>query len=1855
MICGHHDCDTFRNRVGQMTTSASFNGSGANVSFEVLWEDTERAFCKLRRDDTDGPTHAFIPVFSRDDHPTLESINRITHEYELKDRLEATWAVRPVELVRERGLTMMVVEYSGGEPLDRLIGEPMEIGRFLRIATALTSAVSRLHGRGLVHKDIKPGNVLVNEAMTQAWLTGFGIASRLPRERQRPDPPEFIAGTLAYMAPEQTGRVNRSIDSRSDLYSLGVTFYEMLTGLLPFEASDPMEWVHCHIARQPVQPANRVNTVPQAVSAIAMKLLSKTVEERYQTAAGVENDLRRCLADWEANRRIAAFTPGERDVPDHLLIPERLYGRDREIEALLTAFDRVVAGGRPELVLVSGYSGIGKSAVVNELHKPLVPPRGLFASGKFDQYKRDIPYATLAQAFQSLIRPLLNKTEEDLRVWRDALLDALGPNALLIIDLVPELKHIIGEQPPVPELPPQEAQRRFQLVFRRFIGVFARPEHPLALFLDDLQWLDAATLDLLEDLLTRDDLQHLLLIGAYRDNEVSATHPLVRKLNAIREAGAAVQDMVLTPLARDDLRQLLVDSLRCSVEEAIPLANLIHQKTTGNPFFAIQFISTLADEGLLSFQYGEGHWTWDLARIHAKGYTDNVVELMVGKLNRLPTVTQEALKQFACMGNSADFEMLAMAYEKSTGEVHEHLWEAVRTGLIFRSEDSYRFLHDRVQEAAYSMIPREHRAAAHLRIGMLLAAHTHAEKREEAIFEIVNQLNRGSQLLDSAEDREHVAQLNLIAGRRAKVSTAYASALKYLSAGRQLLTEDTWSRNYPLIFSTEYLMAECELLTAEKAAAEDRLSQLPGHANNRHDFCLATRLRLTLYTTLDRCDRAVDVFLEWLNLEGTVWSTRPSRDDVQREYERIWVLLGERTIEELIDLPIVTDPEVLDTLDVFTEIVTPSILFDEHLSTLVVCRLVTLSLEHGNSDAGAFAYVWLAMFAGPRLGNYKDGFRFGRLGFDLVEKRGLIRYQARTWMSVGAMVMPWMQHVATGRELVRRAFDAAYRIGDLTFASYSWDQLITICLAVGDPLAEVQTECENGLAFAKRVRFGLVIHLCGAQLGLIRTLRGATPALGRLDHDDYSEPEVERNLASNRNLVFAEFYYWTRKVQARVFAGDYSSAAEAAFKGDRLYWTSASMFETADFRLYAALAHAGAWEAAAPPAREQHLEALTRHHNQLEVWSAHSPQTFENRAALVAAEIARIEGRILEAQDLYEKAIRSARVHGFVHNEAIANELAGRFYARRGYDKVATTYLREARYCYVRWGADGKVRQLDQLYPYLRAEKSSLSDATTTIETSVDQLDLTTVIKVSEAVSGEIVLEKLIDTLMRTAIEHAGAERGLLILPRGDEYRIEAEARISSSTMKVDLRQTAVTAADLPESVFRYALRTKETVLLHDASGQSSFSADDYIRERQARSVLCLPILKQTRLLGMLYLENNITSNAFTPARMAILKLLASEAAISMENAHLYRDLAEREARIRRLVDANIIGIFIWDLQGRILEANDAFLRMVGYDSADLVSKRVRWTDLTPPEWLARDEQQLVPELKVTGSLQPYEKEFLRKDGSRVPVLIGVATFEDNAYQGVAFVLDLTERRRDADALRALQTELAHANRLATMGQLAASIAHEVNQPIGAVRNNAHAALRFLAGETPDLTEVREALECVVKETYRASDIIGGIRDQIKKTPPRRDFLDLNEAIEDVIALVRGELVKNRVSVHTRLANELPPVRGDRVQLQQVMLNLILNAIEAMSGVDDEARELIVRTESNRSEGLLVGVSDSGSGIASQDRERIFGSFYTTKAGGVGIGLSICRSIIDAHGGRLWADANQPRGAALKFTLPVHN
>jgi PAS domain S-box-containing protein len=1992
----------------------------SEYTFETLRKDGEFILNRgyHRRQTAASPPSILVmtPVSER---PALGSLRRMEHEYSLRAELDPGWAVQPLALAPHLGRTMLVLTDPGGEPLDRLLGRPMELTQFLRLATGASAALGRLHGCGLIHKDVKPANILVNRASGEARLTGFGIASRLPRERQSPAAPESIAGTLAYMAPEQTGRMNRSIDSRSDLYSLGVTLYQMLTGSLPFTASDPMEWVHCHIARKPVPPSERLEKIPPPISHIIMKLLAKTAEERYQTAAGVESDLRRCLAEWELQGRIDQFALGEHDIPDRLLIPEKLYGRAHEIDTLIASFDRVVASGTPELVLVSGYSGIGKSSVVNELHKLLVPQRGLFASGKFDQYKRDIPYSTLAQAFQSLVRPLLGKSDAELASWRDALHEALGPNGRLMVDVVPELKLIVGEQPPVPELPPQQAQSRFQLVFRRFISIFARPEHPLALFLDDLQWLDAATLDLLEDLLTRSDLQHLMLIGAYRDNEVDAAHPLTRKLEAIRNAGGRVEQITLAPLAREHLGQLIADALRCESERAAPLAQLVHEKTGGNPFFAIQFISTLAEEGLLTYDHEAARWSWDLKRIHAKGYADNVVHLMGGKLTRLPAETQQALQQLACLGNVAEITMLSTVLGTSEEQVHALLWAAVRLELIERQEGSYKFIHDRVQEAAYSLIPEELRAATHLRIGRLLTTHTPPEKREEAIFEIVNQLNRGAALITARDEREQLADLNLIAGKRAKASTAYTSALTYLVAGAALLPDDAWERRHELSFALELNRGECEFLTGALAEAEQRLTELSVRTTDAVEQATVACLRVDLYVSLGQTGSATAVGLDYIRQLGIEWSPHPTEEQARREYLRIWSTLADRPIEALVELPLMSDPASLATLDVLSKLSQPAWHTDANLLSLVICRAVNLSLEGGNCDSSCYAYVVLGLLAGPRFGDYQAGFRFGRLGHDLVEQRGLKRFLARTYMNFGNVVLPWTRHVRAGRDLVRRAFEAANQMGDLTFAAYCCHHLNTNLLAAGDPLDEVQAEAERGLAFAQKLRFGLGIDQIAPQLALIRTLRGSTPNFGCFDDEQFDELRIEHRFSENPNLAIAECWYWIRKLQARFFAGDYATALEASSRAQPLLWTSPSVFETAEFHFYGALSQAASCQSAAAGQRRQHFEALVAHHRQLEIWAANCPENFQNRAALVAAEIARIEDRELDAEHLYEEAIRSAHANGFVHNEALANELAARFYEARGFEKIAHAYLQDSRYCYLRWGADGKVRQLDELYPHLREEQPA-PGATSTIRVPVENLDLATVIKVSQAVSGEIVLEKLIDTLMLTAIEHAGAERGLLLLPQGNELRIEAEVTTSGDTVVVRPRDASLAAASLPESIVHYVVRTQESVILDDASAQNAFSADTYIREHRARSILCLPLLKQAKLIGVLYLENNLTSHVFTPTRITVLKLLASQAAISLENTRLYSELTEREARIRRLVEANIIGIIIWNFEGRIIEANDAFLHMVGYGREDLVSGRVSWKEVTPHKWREADERALA-ELAASGTCEPFEKEYFRKDGSRVQVMVGAALLEGTRDEGVAFVLDLSEQKRaemllagekrllemiakgdsrahildalcrlvehlasgalasillldpntnrlrhgaapslpqsyteainggvigpsvgscgtaayrkkpvivsdiatDAlwvdfrdlalahglkacwstpilssddrvlgtfaiyfreprsptqqdhnvieqithlasiavereqaeEALRKAQAELAHITRVMTMGELVASIAHEVNQPLGAIVTNGHACVRLLSREVPDVERTREVIGRMIRDGMRASEVIKRIRDLLHKSPPEKAPLNVNETIQEVIALVSSDVVSSEVELRAELAADLPLVVGDRIQLQQVILNLVLNGKDAMSGAQTNPRELLITSQKSQAGELVVAVRDSGRGLDPKDAERIFDPFFTTKPEGMGLGLSISRTIIEAHGGTLWATPNEDRGATMQFTLPPGN
>ncbi|WP_051329664.1 AAA family ATPase [Geminicoccus roseus] len=1458
---------------------------------ELLQDEDELVLFRARRRHGDGSVLLRMPAA---DLPGPAALARIEHEHGLADLLDPAWAVRPLEIVRPDGRVMLLLEDPSGEPLRSAGSRPMELGAALEIAAGAAACLARLHQVGLVHQDVRPAHLMA-DAARQVRLTGFGIATRLPRVRQPLLPVQTIVGSFPFMAPEQTGRMNRSVDGRSDLYALGVALYQMLTGTLPFTASEPLEWIHAHVAMPPPPPCQRNPGLPPMVGAIVLRLLAKAAEDRYQTAAGLEADLRRCLAEWRALGRIELFPQGGQDVPDRLLVPGELYGRARETAALAASFARVARLGRTELVLVSGYAGIGKSSMVAELHKTMLASQGLFASGKFDQHARMVPYATLAPAFQGLIRQILGGSDAELEAWRGKLQAALGSHGRLLLGLIPELELVTGPQPPLPEVPPQEAKQRFHKLFVQFVGVFARPEHPLVLFLDDLQWLDPATLDLVELLATDPQVRHLLLVGAYRDNEVGPDHPLAARLEAIRAAGAPVVELVLGPLAPSDMARLLADTLRVPVGRAWPLARLVLAKTGGNPFFTIQFLGTLAEDGLLLFDPQARAWGWDLERIRAKDLTENVVELMAARLSRLAEPGLGVVRILACLGNRASAPVLALASGRPEAEVRAALGEALAAGLVVPAGEGWAFLHDRVQEAAYGLVPPAERPALHLRIGRILAARLGGAPGSEFIFEIVGQLDRALELITDPEERERVAALNLAAAGRARAATAFGSAAAYLQAGQRLLPDEAWQRCPGLAFDIELQLAECEFLTGDLARSERRLAALAARELGPLDRAAVAWLQITSFTAQGRFDQAVETCLAHLRGAGIAWQAHPTRAEVLAEYAPIRRQIEADAIGDYAGLPLLTDPSVRAKLDVLTAVLPPAFFTDQNLVCLVLCRMVNLSRENGLTDASCLAMAYLGMVLGPQFGAYQAGYRFGRTGFDLVAARGLTRFEPRVTMCFAYHVLPWTRPMREGRPWLRQAFERAEEAGDLTYAGFSSCTLISNMLAAGDPLGEVQREAERKLAYVVRAKFGLIADIITTQLHLVRSLRGLTPVLGSFDDGPiFEEAAFERHLEADPGLCIAACWYWIRKLQARCVAGDVAGALAAAERAEPLLWTTGGHLELVEFHVHAALARA-AWFRQAPPERRAALrQELGRHAAQLASWAEHAPENFRHRSLLVAGEIARLDGQGLDALRLFEQAMAEARTHAFPQVEALAAEAAARCCQAEAMPAMALAFLQLARDAYRRLGAEGKVRQLDHAMPGAAARSAAPAARPAS---PVEQLDLATILKSAQAIAGEAVLTRLIDKLMVIALEHAGADRGLLVVPRADQLWIEAEARTVQGAVDVQCRRSLLGPADAPPSVLHYAIRTRDSVLLDDALTSPPFAEDAYIRQRRCRSVLCIPLVRQAQLTGLLYLENSQAPHVFTPTRGALLKLLASQAALSLENA----ELEEKEALLKEV------------------------------------------------------------------------------------------------------------------------------------------------------------------------------------------------------------------------------------------------------------------------------------------------------------------------------------------------------------------
>jgi PAS domain S-box-containing protein len=1979
----------------------------SGYELESLREDADSSLYRARRRDHAASILALIAT-----RASSRLVARLEHEHALASTLDPAWAARPLALDLRNEPATLILADAGGTPLHRKLGRPLELMRFLRIAVSLASAVRHVHQSGLVHKDIKPANVLV-DGNDQVRLTGFGIASLLPLEHQPPTPPEVVAGTFAYMAPEQTGRMNRSIDTRSDLYSLGVTLYEMLTGTLPFTASDPMEWIHCHIARIPPPPRERVDGVPEPVERIVLKLMAKTAEERYQTAAGVEADLRSCLAAWTAHRRIEPFELGAHDVSDRLLIPEKLYGREAQIESLVAAFDRIVAGGTTELVLIAGYAGIGKSSVVNELHKVLVPPRGLFAAGKFDQYKRDIPYVTFAQAFQWLVRDLLSKSDDEVEPWRRALLEALAPNGQIIVNLIPELALIIGEQPPVPNLPPNDAQNLFHFVFRRFLGVFARPEHPLALFIDDLQWLDTATLELLQHLVTHPDVRHVLLVGAYRDNEVGASHPLTHTLQSIRDAQGKVQQFTLAPLLPESVTQLVADSLHCDSAAASPLAQLVHEKTGGNPFFTIQFLTTLHDEDLLRFEHGSAAWRWDLPRIRAKGFTDNVADLMAAKLGRLPVPTRETLGQLACLGNVADVTALTWVQDGTEEATNASLWEAVRAGLVFRVGHTYVFAHDRVQEAAYALIPQGERAAAHLRIGRALAFRTAPEAREEMIFDIVNHLNRGAALITSAAERAQTVALNLIAGKRAMNSTAYASARSYLEQAVALLPADAWTQSYESTLELYLAFSECEYLVGDFAKADTLADMILDRARSNLDRSRVFSLRMELYQLAGKYDESFGVALAALRDFGIVF---PDNDQgvqmaVANALREIPVNQAGRPVHALVDAPVASDPANRAIINLLVEAMPCAFAARPVFYPLFTLTAVNLSLLYGNTDYSSFAYGNFALFLVSRVADIPAAVQFSEMSLRLNDKFGNRRLYGKLLHLYCSHVNFWRCHISANLPVFERATTACMEVGDLVFAGNLAFNAVWQMIEKGEALEDVRTHSARYATLMQESHNDAVHETIRIERQFVASLQGKTAQTLQLNDNTFDEAACcEAIIRSNWGCGIG--VYRIIKLMLAYIDCRYADALHAAAQAEAVISSVMALPIEATFHFFHVLTLTALYPDASAQQQRAFRAILDAKLPKFEMWATHGPENYGNRLALVRAELARIEGRDAQAMRHYEEAIRSAREHGFIQNQAMAHELAARFHASRGLSSLAENGLMMARACYERWGAEGKLRQLERLYPRFAGRSAHQpTNLDGTVATSVEHLDLATVVKVSQSIFSGVDLKELVHTLMVLALEHAGANRGLLMLARGDDLLIEAEASTAHTAVDVRLPRARTTAGQLPESVLRYVVRTRDLLLLDDAATQSPFSKDEYVVRHGCHSILCLPLVKQTKLIGVLYLENNLASDVFTPERTAVLRLLASQAAMSLETARLYADLRNAEALLADAQRLSNTGSFDWHVSGGRFFCSKESFRIFGYEAdstptIDMLFGRVHpndamfvrltfdratrdrqafdiehrllmpdgsvrhvqiiahvvadehdqlrvlgavkditlrkeahaalersehryrsvffdvpvglWqteaqplidllTDLRQqgveslsayiddhPGWLddamklliveevnhhaaqmfgAKDRRALLGPVPWVWRESPgtfrralesrYNGEATFQESTKLPTLDGriidvlftVARPSSSEDMGIALIslVDLTERVRAEDMLQRLQADFAHAARISMLGELAASLAHELKQPLSAIEMNSAVANRWLDRALPEVHEARLINERIAADSRRAVEIVERIRAMALRRGPKRAVAQLDDLIDEALVFLRPEVQSRGVTVMRQRAPVAPVVFGDRVQLQQVIVNLLVNAIQAMEQAGSTERIITIRTETPDARRVHCATEDSGPGIAPEDLPRLFQSFYTTKESGMGMGLPICRSIIDAHDGWITADnASRHGGARFYFTLP---
>jgi predicted ATPase/signal transduction histidine kinase len=1809
--------------------NAIANLSGYQITEELYTGTRTLVYRGIRISDQ----HPVVIKILRNEYPNFNELVQFRNQYTITKNLDFPHLVKPLTLETYRNSYALIMEDFGGVSLSNYIkivteenkqNKSLYLVEFLNMAIQLTDTLNYLYQNRVIHKDIKPANILINPDTKQVKLIDFSISSLLPRETQEIQNANALEGTLAYLSPEQTGRMNRGIDYRSDFYSLGVTFYELLTGKLPFVSADAMELVHCHLAKQPI-PIHEINPqIPLILSEIVSKLMAKNAENRYQSALGIKHDLETCLVKLQTTGDIETFAIGKRDISDRFMIPEKLYGRETEVSQLLAAFERVSTGAA-EMMLVAGFSGIGKTAVVNEVHKPIVRQRGYFIKGKYDQFQRNIPFSAFVQALRDLMGQLLSESDWQLQSWKTQILAAVGENGQVLIDVIPELENIIGEQPPAAELSGSAAQNRFNLLFPKFMQVFTSKEHPLVMFLDDLQWSDSASLNLLK--LLMQDTVNLLILGAYRDNEVSPVHPFRLTVDEIVKTGATVNTITLPPLNEADMNRLVADTLNCELPLAKPLTKLVNQKTQGNPFFATQFLKVLHDNKLITFNWEIRHWQCDIAQLNALVITDDVVEFMALQLQKLPTETQDMLKLAACIGAQFDFNTLVIISERLMKITATALWKALQEELIiptskiykfFTQSESkevlqasanptYRFLHDRVQQAAYSLIPDDQKQATHLKIAQLLIQNASEIEQEEKLFDLVGHFNLGIELITQASEREELAKLNLKAGQKARNATAYSAAKTYLQTGINLLTENCWKNQYELTLSLYVTATETAYLNAEFDSMEKLGTEVLEKAQTILDKIKIYEIQIAAKTGQSQMLAGIVIGRNALKQLGVELPKEANQAEIDQALQNLAKQLESKQIPELIDLSVMSDPTTQAAIQMLGILFGPIFSGMPSLLPLVSCQIVSLSIEFGNAPASSVGYVLHGMVMCAFLGDVETGYKFGKLAINLLDRFPNKEYQSLVCLLFGCFIQHRQERITTMITTLKHGYTVGMETGDFLYGGYNIVNCIHTKILSGLEINTLASEVSNYSAMmAKAKQYSAQAYL-DRDWEIIHNLSEVVDQPDCLIGSRYDERVmIPKHHQDNEPIALAEVYI-SKLILSYTF-GNYPRALNNISQASLYLMAAPGMIYLPVFHLYAALTYLAVLPTQSELEQAQTLEQVKNHQTNLQQWAATAPMNYLHKLDLIEAEKHRVFGNKSEAIDLYDSAISLAQENGYLQEEALANELAAKFYLNWGKEKVAQSYMIEAYYCYSRWGAKAKVAHLERHYPQLLTAilqpnlislnsggtmTSNLTRSATSSSGSPNLwLDFPSVMKAAQAISQEIELDKLLATLMQIIIANGGAEIGHLVLRQDEQWLVVAQAApAQTKILEIPLEKYQ----EIPQSLIYLVARTQEIAVFDHISKVEKFAGDPYIITHQPKSILCMPIHKQGEIIGVLYLENNLTEGAFTSERIEMLPIITAQAAISIDNARLYK--------------------------------------------------------------------------KIANYSQSLEIEVARKT---------------EALSQKA--LDLEQAFKN---LQQTQSQLIQSEKMSSLGQLVAGIAHEINNPVTFISSNLDYTENYVKDllnllslyqqEYPESSpiiqskideidlefiweDVTKIIQSMKSGSNRISQIILSLRNFSRLDEAQMKKVDVHSGIESSLLILQNRLkgsnIQPEIQVSKKYGN-IPQVACYASELNQVFLSIISNAIDALQEVrNTRGNPLIsIQTECRETERVNITIADNGIGIPAHIQARIFDPFFTTKpvGSGTGLGLSVSYAIIKKHGGQLTCNSTIGEGTELVIEIPIHH